>query len=48
MPEEQAFSLLLKIMFDYEFRNLYRDGFENLHLKLYQLDRLIEVIIYIK
>jgi len=43
MPEEQGFCLLVKIMFDYEFRHLYRDGFENLRLKLYQLDRLVEV-----
>jgi len=45
MPEEQSFCLLAKIMFDYGFRDFYRDGFENLHLKLYQLDRLIEVSI---
>lgn len=43
MPEEQAFCLLVKIMYDYQFRDLYRDGFDNLHLKLYQLDRLMEV-----
>lgn len=43
MPEEQAFCLLVKIMFDYGFRDLYRDGFEILHLCLYQLDKLIEV-----
>jgi hypothetical protein len=43
MPEEQAFCLLVKIMFEYEFRDLYRDGFDNLRLKLYQLDRLVEV-----
>ncbi len=42
MPEEQAFCLLVKLMYDYQFRDLYRDGFDNLHLKLYQLDRLIE------
>jgi len=43
MPEEQAFSLLVKIMFSYGFRDLYRDGFDNLHATLYQLDKLIEV-----
>ncbi|CAL8143642.1 unnamed protein product [Orchesella dallaii] len=42
MPEEQAFCLLVKIMYNYQFRDLYRDGFDNLHLKLHQLDRLIE------
>jgi hypothetical protein len=43
MPEEQSFCLLIKIMYNYGFRDLYRDGFENLRLKLYQLDRLMEV-----
>ncbi|ODN05350.1 Rab GTPase-activating protein 1 [Orchesella cincta] len=42
MPEEQAFCLLVKLMYNYQFRDLYRDGFDNLHLKLHQLDRLIE------
>jgi hypothetical protein len=42
MPEEQAFYLLVKIMFDYGFRDLYRDGFDNLHLSLYQLDKLVQ------
>lgn len=48
MPEEQSFCLLIKMMFEYEFRNLYRDGFENLRLKLYQLDRLIEVSVSVR
>ncbi|KAL3872041.1 hypothetical protein ACJMK2_040008 [Sinanodonta woodiana] len=42
MPEEQAFSVLVKIMFDYELRNLFRNDFEELHLKFYQLERLLQ------
>lgn len=43
MPEEQAFGVLVKIMFDYNLRELFKDGFEALHLRFYQLERLIEV-----
>ena len=43
MPEEQTFCLLVKIMYDYKFRDLFRNDFDNLRLKLYQLDRLVEV-----
>nr|XP_018900876.1 PREDICTED: rab GTPase-activating protein 1-like isoform X1 [Bemisia tabaci] len=42
MPEEQAFCVLVKLMYDYGLRDLYKDGFENLYLRLYQLNRLIE------
>lgn len=44
MPEEQAFCVLVRLMYDYKLRDLYKDGFEILKLKLYQLDRLLEVI----
>ena len=43
MPEEQAFSVLVKIMFDYHLRNFYKDGFHDLHLKFYQLERILQV-----
>lgn len=43
MPEEQAFAILVKIMYDYQLRNLFLDNFKDLHVKFYQLDRLIEV-----
>ncbi|CAB0008986.1 unnamed protein product [Nesidiocoris tenuis] len=43
MPEEQAFCVLLKIMYDYGLRELYKDGFDCLYLRLYQLNRLMEV-----
>ncbi|XP_063424247.1 rab GTPase-activating protein 1-like isoform X2 [Mytilus trossulus] len=42
MPEEQAFSVLIKICFDYKVRELFKPGFEDLHLKFYQLERLME------
>ncbi|XP_060797332.1 rab GTPase-activating protein 1-like isoform X2 [Neoarius graeffei] len=42
MPEEQAFCVLVKIMYDYKLRDLYRNNFEDLHCKFYQLERLIQ------
>lgn len=45
MPEEQAFSVLVKICFDYELRDLFKQGFEVLHLKFYQLERLMQVCV---
>jgi len=45
MPEEQAFCILVKLMYDYGLRVLYKDGFENLYMRLHQLDRLMEVCI---
>lgn len=47
MPEEQAFCVLVKIMFDYNLRELFKLGFEALHLRFFQLERLIEVLIQI-
>lgn len=43
MPEEQAFSVLVKIMFDYGLRELFKQNFEDLHCKFYQLERLMQV-----
>ncbi|XP_072386845.1 rab GTPase-activating protein 1-like isoform X1 [Diabrotica undecimpunctata] len=42
MPEEQAFCILVKLMYDYHLRDLYKHGFDNLYLRLYQLNRLME------
>ncbi|XP_043229477.1 rab GTPase-activating protein 1-like [Amphibalanus amphitrite] len=42
MPEEQAFCVLVRIMFQYGLRELFKDGFAILHLRFYQLDRLME------
>lgn len=43
MPEEQAFCVLVNMMFEYGLRDLFRDGFEILHMRFYQLGKLIEV-----
>ncbi|XP_058799127.1 rab GTPase-activating protein 1-like isoform X2 [Phymastichus coffea] len=42
MPEEQAFCVLVKLMYDYGLRDLYKDRFDNLHMRFYQLNRFIE------
>ncbi|XP_046837538.1 rab GTPase-activating protein 1-like isoform X2 [Vespa crabro] len=42
MPEEQAFCVLVRLMYDYGLRDLYKDRFDNLHMRFYQLNRLIE------
>eukprot|EP00064_Thunnus_orientalis_P005384 superscaffoldBa00000524_g5398 len=44
MPEEQAFSVLVKIMFDYGLRDLFKQNFEDLHCKFFQLERLMQGI----
>lgn len=43
MPEEQAFAVLTKIMYDYHLRDLFMNSFVELHVKFYQLERLMEV-----
>uniref|UniRef100_A0A8C8FWC8 Rab-GAP TBC domain-containing protein n=1 Tax=Oncorhynchus tshawytscha TaxID=74940 RepID=A0A8C8FWC8_ONCTS len=42
MPEEQAFCVLVKIMYEYGLRELYKKNFEDLHCKFYQLERLLQ------
>ncbi|CAL1275836.1 unnamed protein product [Larinioides sclopetarius] len=42
MPEEEAFGVLMKIMFDYHIRDMFRNAFEELHLKFFQLRKLME------
>ena len=41
MPEEQTFNLLVKIMYRYEIREIYKTNFECLHLRFFQLESLI-------
>lgn len=43
MPEEQAFSVMVKILYNYKHRDLFKANFQNLHLMFYQLDKLLEV-----
>lgn len=45
MPEEKAFCVLTKVMFDYGMRDLFKLGFDALHLRFHQLHRLIEVVL---
>ncbi|KAM7358945.1 GTPase activating protein and centrosome-associated isoform 2-T4 [Cochliomyia hominivorax] len=42
MPEEDAFCVLVSLMYDYGLRDLYKQGFEVLYLRLFQLERLIK------
>ncbi|EGT54899.1 CBN-TBC-11 protein [Caenorhabditis brenneri] len=42
MPEEQAFCTLVKIMFKYGLRDLFKLGFDNLHLRFFQLTALLK------
>ncbi|XP_041695817.2 rab GTPase-activating protein 1-like isoform X3 [Coregonus clupeaformis] len=42
MPEEQAFCVLVKIMYEYGLRELYKKNFEDLHCKFFQLERLLQ------
>ncbi|XP_031242570.1 rab GTPase-activating protein 1-like isoform X4 [Mastomys coucha] len=42
MPEEQAFCVLVNIMYDYKLRDLYKNNFEDLHCKFYQLEKLMQ------
>lgn len=48
MPEEQAFSVLVKIMFDYGLRDLFKQNFEDLHCKFFQLERLMQVCVCVR
>lgn len=42
MPEEQAFCVLIQIMYRYGLRDLFKSGLENLHCKFYELERLLD------
>ncbi|EDV27462.1 uncharacterized protein TRIADDRAFT_21193, partial [Trichoplax adhaerens] len=42
MPEEQAFCVLVKIMYTDGLRDLFRLNFEQLHIKFFQLEKLLE------
>lgn len=42
MPEEEAFCVLVAIMYDFKLRDLYKLGFEALYLRLYQLNQLMK------
>lgn len=42
MPEEQTFCVLTKVMFEYGLRDLFKENFEILHMRFFQLGRLME------
>ncbi|XP_058839083.1 rab GTPase-activating protein 1-like isoform X2 [Topomyia yanbarensis] len=42
MPEEEAFCVLVALMYNYGLRDMYKLGFESLYLRLYQLNRLMK------
>lgn len=42
MPEEQAFCVLVRLMFDFSFRDLYTPKMIGLQVRNYQFDRLLE------
>ena len=42
MPEEQAFGVLVKVMHRWGLRDMFKENFEQLQLRLHQLDRLLE------
>lgn len=42
LPEEQAFGVFVKIMYDYNQRELFLNGFEQLNLSFFILERIIE------
>lgn len=43
MPEEEAYQVLVAIMYDFGLRELYKQNFENLQLRLFQLACMIRV-----
>ncbi|XP_049541657.1 rab GTPase-activating protein 1-like [Anopheles darlingi] len=42
MPEEEAFCVLVALMYNYGLRDMFKMGFESLYLRLYQLNRLMK------
>lgn len=42
MPEEEAFCLLVRLMHNYELRELFIQDMPGLHMRLYQFERLLE------
>jgi hypothetical protein len=42
MPEEQAFCVLVRLMVDYNFRDLYSPKMIGLQIRNYQFDKLLQ------
>ncbi|KAJ3206805.1 GTPase-activating protein [Dinochytrium kinnereticum] len=45
MPDEEAFGVLVKLMYDYGFRQIFIPSMAGLDLKLYQFDKLLEELL---
>lgn len=43
MPEEDAFCVFVRLMYDYKLRDLFKPSMADLGLCFFQLDRLVEV-----
>ena len=43
MPEEDAFCVFVRLMYDYKLRDLFKPSMADLGLCFYQLERLVEV-----
>ena len=43
MPEEEAFAVLVKIMYAYNLRELFKPSMAELGLRMFQLESLIQV-----
>lgn len=46
MPEEQAFCVLVYIMYKRKLRDLFQERLNNLCMKVFQLNRVMEVCLY--
>ncbi|KAJ3179202.1 GTPase-activating protein [Irineochytrium annulatum] len=45
MPDEEAFCVLVKLMYDYKFRELFTPNMSGLQLRLYQFDKLLDELL---
>ena len=48
MPEEDAFCVFVRLMYDYKLRDLFKPSMADLSLCFYQLERLVEVCMYVR
>lgn len=48
MPEEEAFAVLVKLMQDYRMRDMFKPSMAELGLCMYQLENLVQVIMFLK
>ena len=46
MPEEDAFCVFVRLMYDYKMRDLFKPSMADLGLSFFQLERLVEVRVH--